>query len=155
MSAFDESWLTAYQARMAGLRGEPTKPAPLLIEFSIPVATKLPNRTQGQHWTAGVAYRKALLPLVVEALKPWVSHAPMERARVTITRRSVRLPDADNCTASVKPLIDLLLARTKTHPHSLGVLVDDGPGQIELTVLAEWVRHLDQQATHVRIERLG
>jgi hypothetical protein len=155
VSAFDESWLVAYRARMAGMQGEPTKPAPLLIEFSIPVATKLPNRTQGQHWSAGVAYRKALLPLVAEAVKPWVGHAPMEKARVTITRRSVGVPDQDGCWASAKPLIDLLLARTKIHPHSLGLIVDDAPGQIELTVLSERVRHRDQHETIVRIERLG
>lgn len=155
MSGFDAAWLAAYQARIAGMRGEPTKPAPLLIEFSIPVATRLPNRTQGQHWSAGHAYRKALLPLVSEAVKPWVGHAPMERARVTVTRRSVGVPDTDNCWASAKPLIDLLLARTKTHPHSLGLIVDDAPGQMELTVHSERVRHRDQHETHVRIERLG
>lgn len=155
MPGFDQAWLNVHQTRMATFRGEPVKPSPLLIEFSIPVALKLPNQANGRHWTASYAYRKRLLPMVAGAVKPWAGHLPMERARVEITRFSVGVGDQDNVTASVKPLLDLLLVRSATHPHSFGLLVDDGPDHITLTVIGAKVAHRSEQKTAVRIERLG
>jgi len=35
-------------------------------------------------------------------------------------------------SASVKPALDILLARTATHPHSLGLLVEDDPARVTL-----------------------
>lgn len=155
MTHFDESWLVAHQAKMSGLRGIPTKPPPLLVEFSIPVATRLPNVAQGHHWKASMDYRKSLLALVAPAVKPWEGHAPMECARITIVRRSIGSPDPGAAMASVKPLVDLLLVRSKTHPHSFGLVRDDSAQHIKLIVSSERVRHRDQQGTDVRIERLS
>lgn len=152
---FDDAWLNAHNAKMAAFRGEPTRPAPLLIEFSIPAALKLPNETNSQHWIKSYAYRKRLVPMVAEAVKPWAGHAPMERARVEITRFSVGVGDQDNITASVKPLLDLLLLRSRTHPHSFGLLVDDSPGHIDLVVVGAKAERRSDQKTAVRIERLA
>lgn len=140
---------------MAALRGEPIKPAPLLIEFSIPHALKLPNQTNGQFWPAGHAYRKRLLPMVAEAVKPWAGHACMERARLTVMRYSVGTPDPGAVPAAVKPLVDLLLVQSKTHPHSLGLIRDDSPAHIELIAVGVKVSHRNEQRTVVRIERLA
>lgn len=154
MNAFDESWYRQHQSHMASLRGEPVKLPPLLIEFSIPHAMRLPNVVNGTHWASHVAYRKELLPLVADAVKPWTGHQPIDRAKVTIIRYSVRLCDHDNCVASVKPLVDLLLVRSGVHPHSLGLLVDDGPDHIDLSVSSAKAETRAEVRTAVRIERL-
>lgn len=150
-----ESWLAAHQAKMAAQRGEPVKPAPLLIDFSIPYALKLPNTTNGRHWIAAHGYRKRLGEMVAEAVKPWQGHAPMERAKVTITRWSVGIADQDGVVASVKPLIDLLLVRSKVHPHSFGLITDDDPKHIELVVTGAKATSRKEQRTHIMIERLS
>lgn len=154
MAGFDQSWLSAHNAKMAAFRGEPIKPPPLMVEFSIPVALKLPNRTNGQHWSAAHAYRKELLPLVAEAVKPWAGHLPMERARVTIKRYSVGVCDPDAVPAACKPLIDLLLAPSKVHPHSFGLIQDDSPAHIELVAVGAKAASRAAQRTVVLIEQL-
>jgi hypothetical protein len=154
MSPFDEAWLASHNAKMARIRGEPTKPAPLLIEFSLPFLLRLPNRTTGQHWSGGHAYRKSLLGPVAQALAPWQGHHPMERARVTVCRFTTRLPDHDGNVASLKPLIDLLLVRSKVHPSSLGIIRDDDPAHLELIALAQRVTNNEHKCTTVTIEQL-
>jgi hypothetical protein len=153
---FDESWLAAHETKMAQLRGEPTKTAPLLVEFSLPCLLKLPNRTLGHHWSKGHAYRKSLLGPMSEALAPWRGHMPIRKARVTVTRYTTgKIPDGDNTTASCKPAIDLLLVRSATHPHSLGVIYDDDPAHLSLIATAERVTRKSDQNTHFRIENIG
>lgn len=138
-AAWDASWLKQREAQAAAARGEPTLPAPARIEFSIPLLLKLPNQTNGKHWTAGMKYRAELLPIVAEAVEPWAGREPINKARIIVTRRSLRPVDEDNLAASLKPLVDLLLVRSETHPHSLGLLVEDNPD------------HLSQSARHVRV----
>lgn len=140
---------------MAAFRGEPIKPPPLMIQFSIPYALKLPNTTNGRHWIAAHAYRKRLGEMVGEAVKPWAGHQPMERARVTITRSSVGVPDPDAVGAACKPLIDLLLVRSKVHPASFSLITDDDPAHIVFVPLAEKVAHRSEQRTSVLIESLS
>lgn len=151
---FDQAWLAQHNAKMAAFRGEPIKPPPLLVEFSIPYALKLPNTTNGRHWIAAHGYRKRLGEMVAEAVKPWAGHQPVGRARVTITRYSIGTPDPDAIGAACKPLIDLLLVKSKVHPHSFGLLVDDSPAHIEFVPVAVKVATRKEQRTHVRIERL-
>jgi hypothetical protein len=155
MSAFDASWLAQHQTKMASFRGEPIRPAPLLIEFSIPHALKLPNQTNGRFWPASHAYRKRLLPMVAEAVNPWAGHQPMERARLTFTRYSVGTPDPDAVHGCIKPLLDLLLVQSKTHPSSFGLIRDDSPDLIEYMAVGIKVAHRAEQRTSVRIERLA
>lgn len=155
MNGFDASWLRQHETRMASLRGEPIKPPPLLVEFSIPHMMRLPNRTNGNHWSVSHAYRKKLAPLVAEAVKPWAGHLPMERARIMFSRYSVGTPDPDAVHASVKPLLDLLLIKSDAHPHSFGLLTDDSPDLIEYMAVGIKVAHRNEQRTSVRIERLA
>lgn len=155
MNGFDASWLRQYETRMASLRGEPIKLPPLLIEFSIPHMMRLPNRTNGNHWSVSHAYRKYLLPMVSDAVEPWAGHQPMERARLTFSRYSVGFADPDAVHGSVKPLLDLLLVQSKTHPSSLGLIRDDSPMHIEYAAVGIKVAHRIEQRTRVRIERLA
>ena len=154
MTGFSESWLLDHQAKMAALRGLPAKPAPALIEFSLPFLLRLPNRTQGFHWSGGHAYRKLLLGPVAQALAPWQGHQPMERARISVTRHTTRLPDPGAAMASLKPLVDLFLVKSKVHPTGLGVLVDDTPDRLELIAESIQVHSNDQKRTTIRIEKL-
>jgi len=146
-AAWDMSWLKQHQTRMASMRGEPIKPPPLLIQFSIAHALKLPNTTGGYFWPASHAYRKKLLPLVADAVKPW-------EGRVTITRYSVGIPDPGAVMAATKPLVDLLLVRTKTHPSSMGLIRDDSPAHIELIAVGAKAESRKHQRTEVKIERI-
>lgn len=54
---------------------------------------------------------------------------PWPRARVRITRRSAKEPDADNLVASMKPILDGLVVA--------GVIPDDSPKHVELEVVWE------------------
>lgn len=150
---YDEAWLLEHQAKMAGLKSLP--PLPDRIEFSLPFLLKLPRVTMGRHWSAGAAYRKKLAPLVEAAIRPWLGHAPMKKAKVTVTRVSTRWPpcDYDNNVTSTKPLIDLLLVRSKTHPHSFGLLEDDDPDRLMRIISAERCTRIREQHTEVIIER--
>lgn len=140
---------------MTVLRGEPIKPAPLLVEFSIPHVLKLPNQTNGYFWPVAHAYRKTLVPLVAEAVKPWSGHQPMEKARIIIMRYSVGVCDPDAVPAASKPLIDLLLVPSKVHPHSFGLIQNDSPAHIELIAVGVKVAHRHEQRTSVRLDRLA
>jgi hypothetical protein len=150
---FTESWLAEYQARMAGMKNLPVLPDQ--IEFSLPLLLKLPNASIGHHWKAAYGYRQKLLPIVTEAVKSWLAHQPMRRARLTVTRVSTasQRADEDNCYASLKPLVDLLLIKSKTHPHSLGILTDDNPDLLEIIACSERCLHRQEQRTEVLIER--
>lgn len=139
---------------MASLRGVASKPAPDRVAFSIPHLLPLPNATNGKHWAAGHAYRKRLLPMVAAYAHLWAGCVPMERARITIVRHSTGEPDEDNLRASVKPLIDLLLVLSKTHPHSLGLVVDDTRWRVEQVVASVRVSKRAEQRTEVIVERL-
>lgn len=151
-----EAQLVQYQGRQRVEAGFPAFPAPLLVEFTIPVMLRLLNVTSRQHWKEGHTYRRHLCNVVGVATGAWRHHAPMERARVTITRRtSGKLPDYDGLTASCKPLVDLLLERSKTHPNSFGIITDDDPARLVLIPLSERVRHRADQLTHIKVENLS
>jgi len=131
-AARDAAWLRDYERKEALARGVTLKPAPALIEFAIRHLLRLPNRTNGRHWVVNYDYRRELLPLIADATEQWAMCEPIQRARVTITRHSTGVVDDDNLAASVKPALDILLARTATHPHSLGLLVEDDPARVTL-----------------------
>lgn len=154
MVGFDNTWLAAHQAKMAGFRQQAMPPIPDRIQFALPVLLKLPNRTLGQPWQAAYAQRKKLAPMVDEATREWQGRVPMERARVTVTRYSLGVADDDNVAASIKPLVDLLLVRNKTHPSSVGLVVDDSPDHMDIRWGVVRVATRVEQRTEVLIEKL-
>jgi hypothetical protein len=152
-NGFDEAWLAEYRKRQAR-QPDPIK-LPDVIEFEIPLLLKLPNTLSGRHWSAAMAQRKKLAPMLSLALSQYFGAAPMERAHVTVTRYSIGpvRPDWDNLFASAKPLIDLLLVRTERHPHSFGLIVDDDPKRLIPFMFSERCEKRSQQRTHVKIQR--
>lgn len=154
-ATYDAAWQRQRDREAAIARGEALKPPPARVEFVIRRLLKLPNTANGRHWTAGMSYRAELLPLIADATSEWAMCEPIQRARVTITRCSVGVADEDNLHAAVKGCLDILLERTETHPHSLGLLVDDDPARIELDVRQERVAERRLQRTIVVVEALS
>lgn len=152
MRGFDEKWLAEYRNR--DLRIKP--PLPDRITFHIPLLLALPNQTMGQHWSKNNRQKKRLRDALLPVLMPYFEHEPMLRASLTVTRHSIGTaqPDWDNLFASIKPLADLLLVKSKTHPHSFGLIAGDGPHQLFPSVNAVRVLHRAQERTEVVIERI-
>jgi Holliday junction resolvase RusA-like endonuclease len=98
-----------------------------VITLEIPRVPSSPNMLRSKHWR--VRYRETKLwreeiGYAVLQIKP--SLAPIPKAKVAIERRSKGIMDTDNLYGCVKPVIDGL--------RHAGVLVDDSPDHIELTV---------------------
>lgn len=100
-------------------------------------------------------------PVVAPRLRPAVAqqaapHEPLAagqrkgpgegRAHVSIERRSLKLLDKDNLYGSVKFLCDAL--------RYAGLIADDDPESIELTVTQRRVRHRAETGTEVTVAPL-
>lgn len=109
-----------------------------LIEFLIDEPTPSLNEMLRKHWTADRKLKTHWLRLVWVGVNGQVPPMPLKRALITITRVSPRVLDPDN--VCVKHLIDGL--------RSCGVLVDDTPEHITLTVRQE----KGKAGTRVQIE---
>ncbi|GBR03923.1 hypothetical protein [Acetobacter oeni] len=84
---------------------------------------------------------------------------PFEKARVTVTRFSIGVPDHDNLVGSVKDLCDCmttpsLMANGKVrNKFGIGLIRDDSPVHCELVVLGVKCRRAEQR-TEVVIEEI-
>jgi hypothetical protein len=76
---------------------------------------------------------------------------PWERAHMTLIQRACQLRDHDNFYSSFKPGQDALTV--KGH-HNVGLLADDTPQVLSVTLKAERVRHRNEESVGVRVERL-
>lgn len=95
------------------------KPAPSLNELL---------RMERAHWSRRRKYKKQLAAEVLMALREaghGLPASPMRRVRLTITRGSSGVLDADNLAGGLKELVDLLVWPTARNPHGLGLIVDD------------------------------
>lgn len=147
---FNAAWLKEYQARNVG----PVE-LPDVIGFTLERPTRLLNELLRMHHIERTSYRESLSAQIAAATGHLpMNIEPMQRARVTITRYSVKLPDWDGLYGSAKPLVDCLLVRSAKHPSGLGFLVDDSPAHLDLIVRSERVPQRSKQRTVVLIERL-
>lgn len=116
-----------------------------VITLTIPEALPSLNTMLRRHWSVDRRLKNRWRIMVWAALKQQAGGKalpPLNKARVTITRISPRMLDADNCTGGAKHVIDSL--------RVCGLIVDDTPEHIELTVRQEKGR----AATHIQIEAL-
>ena len=157
MHGFDESWLRDHQARMAQ-----TKPSPAasvatanMIAFTLPKPTVLLNVLLRMHWADRTKHARALSQEIAALIPNDPYRKPFRRAAVLIRRMSIKLPDYDNAVGGAKLICDCLLKRSPTHPNGLGLLVDDDPEHMALTVECERVATRAEQRTIVTIERIG
>jgi hypothetical protein len=138
------------------------------IRFDLAQTTPLLNVTLRQHWSKRRRKDKGLAWAVKVAILESgqaIPAAPFQRARVTIVRRSVGVPDRDGLVGGVKGLVDCLLHPGPVtvvngkprflHPTGLGIVQDDGPDRLVLVVTAERVRSKADQGTSVTIEELA
>lgn len=68
---------------------------------------------------------------------------PLERASVTIERRSPRMTDADNCYGACKVCVDALKVAgviIDDSPEHIALIVTQARGTAQTTIHVEWVR---------------
>lgn len=114
-----------------------------MIRFTIDEALPGQNVLLRMHWAKRNRLRNRVAWLVKAALLAPESgyrfgSPPIQRCRVTITRRCRKPLDPDNLPSSAKHALDILQPHSKTHPLGLGVIQDDSKACIlELSVLQE------------------
>jgi hypothetical protein len=124
-----------------------------VIEFAIPEAIPTLNRWQRMHWALKRKTMERLAWLVKVHAGP--VGEPVNRFKMRVIRRSAasKLADPDNLI--VKPLMDVLVERSKRNPWGLGLIVDDGPEHVaDLRVEQTKVGSRNHQSTWVRIEEV-
>ena len=84
--------------------------------------------------------------ILAQAAKPVRNGPVWPYAHVTVLQRACRLRDVDNFAASFKPGLDGIV--------KAGIIADDGPDHVQVTYVAERVRHRGDQCVVVSIERL-
>jgi hypothetical protein len=122
------------------------------IEFSIPgLAPQAANPNSREHWSKlrgkaaeGVKYAMDVL-LIAQAAIPPDSGCPWPKAHVTLTQQVVTPRDHDNFAASFKPGLDAIIRA--------GIIVDDSPKHMDLSLRSVRVAHKADQAVLVRIEK--
>jgi Holliday junction resolvase RusA-like endonuclease len=99
-----------------------------IITLTIPQASPSLNSTTRRHWRVYYRQKKLWQTLIMVAKsQAGVYGRPLfERAKVNIERHGVKLCDVDNLIGGTKVCTDSLRA--------LGLIVDDSPWHIELTV---------------------
>ncbi|MBN8887564.1 MAG: hypothetical protein J0I77_17705 [Rudaea sp.] len=101
-----------------------------MIRITIPEALPGQNVLLRMHWGKRTRLRKRVAWLVKAALLEHgsgyqVGAPPIQRCRITITRRCRRRLDDDNAASSAKAVLDVLQPLSKTHPDGLGVIQED------------------------------
>lgn len=150
------SWLKQHQTRMAAMRAvDVPVPDPNVVEFTLSAPTKTLNQILRMHWRDRQHYQQQLSGEIGRLTMAQPVRIPFEKCRVTITRYSLKVPDADNLWASAKPLVDCLLVHSATHPQGLGFCRDDSPDHMQMIVKSALVKRSAEQRTHVLIERIA
>lgn len=116
------------------------------MQFEIYQLPKLPNQLYRRHWSVVMRESKKWQKLVAEQMliNRWNVLEPLKKAKLTITRYSVREPDFDNLVSSGKFLIDALVKNK--------VLIDDKVSIIgESKYLWQKVSKLKEQKVKVEV----
>jgi Holliday junction resolvase RusA-like endonuclease len=117
------------------------------LEFTIADTPKSPNVFYSTHWRTRHTHTKKWERLVWAHVWPRKPERPLERAKVTLTRHSVRKMDADNCRLSFKPIMDALV--------KYGVLLDDTVAVVGEPVVIQEKAPLRQKSVRVRVEEIA
>jgi hypothetical protein len=129
------------------------------LEFTLARPLKLLNITNRMHWRARSQYQRQLAQEIItltQGRRPAIAFA---RARVEVVRwSSGSAPDHDNLTAALKALLDCLVSPglpywqkgklVFKHPHGLGIIADDSPECLEVSIVhAKATKRLTQRTT--------
>ncbi len=74
---------------------------------------------------------------------------PLEYAKITIVFFTTRLMDYDGAYNAAKPILDGLKVK-----DGAGVIIDDSPKYIDLTVKQEKVAHRQEEHVEIQIEKV-
>ena len=149
MSQWSEAWLREYQAKR---QAAVAVPASASISFTLNRPTPLLNVLMRMHWRARGKYQRSLSAEIASKVPHVPGRQPFQRATMTITRFSVGVaPDEDGLIGGTKILQDCLLIRSTRHPDGLGIIVDDSPGHLTVSVKAIRCRTRKEQRTEVVI----
>lgn len=113
-----------------------------MIRFNLSRPTPLLNQTLRQHWAKRRQDTVDMSWEIKVQTQPLTR--PIEKAVMTIERRSVKEPDQDNFVGGCKGLVDACV--------SMGFLVDDSPAHLTVEYRAVKVPKLCDQGTTVTIE---
>lgn len=122
-----------------------------VIRFSIPgLAPKSTSPNGRAHYLRkhadGKAYGETVF-LIAQSAKPaWWPSQGQERALVTLTQKANRLRDHDNFAASFKPGLDAIVRA--------GIIADDKPSVIDLSLRAVRVKTRDEECVEVSIAQM-
>lgn len=119
---------------------------PYVLEFTIPDAPKSPNVFYSSHWRVRHTHSKRWHSMVFAKVWPHKPAAPLKKARLILTRYSVRKMDDDNCRLSFKPVVDALV--------KYGVLSDDSVDVIGSPDVRQEKAEGRQKRVRVRIEEV-
>jgi hypothetical protein len=128
-----------------------TGPAPVIC-FTLARPLPLLNRMlRTSHWTRSKE-RRALAWEIATKVPYWSRpQKPFRKAKVIVTRRSLREADEDNIL--VKHLLDVLQPMHPDRcPDGLGIILDDSKACLTLERRAERVARRSEQCTLVVIE---
>jgi len=152
MKGFDESWYREYQRRQADHTApEPPRTGEYIFRLNKPLM--LPNRKKGLHWAEQSKLIHALSQEVAQIIGPGPTQ-PIQKAHITVWRYGIRECDADNLTASLKPLLDVLQPRSQRHPYGLGIIAGDDPAHLTHEIFHVQCKARAEQRTVVNIREI-
>jgi hypothetical protein len=125
------------------------------IEFTLPFALESLNvRDRKSHWERSRDKQNMSWHIMAAIGGPaHYPRPPFRKVRITVNRASAKMLDPDNLVGSVKNLADCLCQKSDTHPTGVGIIMDDSPDLLELTVTQSNARPLWGH-TDVKIECL-
>ncbi len=130
------------------------------ITFTLARPTPVLNVLMRQNRWDRARNKRALGREIAAALGGRLPAQPIERARVTVTRCSVGVPDQDGAIGGIKDLLDVLTTPWVTpkgqrrNKFGLGLIRDDDPARCEVAVRCERCRSAEQR-TEVTIEEVA
>lgn len=151
MTGFSESWLRDYTARRtAAMYDNHAQPVAIRLKLARP--TILLNPLLRMHWRARRMLAASISAELARQL-PSGARQPIERARVTLTRYSIKECDDDNLRGC-KIAIDCLLPYSVRHPHGLGLVRDDDKEHMVQDIKSVVVATMKEQRTELLIQPL-
>ena len=105
--------------------------------FTIPRLPPMNTAATRRHWSHGHREAKLWREEVILITRGHRPPAPLQRARITLTRRSSTRPDPDNLQTAFKPVVDAL-TRTRRNVPRADVLWDDDSAHLDRVYLWEY-----------------
>lgn len=124
-------------------------------ELRITIASPpLPNRIRGLTIYGRAGRKKAVKLSIAGEIAtqiPWGWRMPL-KAHVEVVRYGTRGADFDNFAASLKPVLDVLQPmHPKKNPMGLGIITNDDPLHLELSLRQEKIPHRKDARTEILV----